>query len=148
MNRDEWNHVLDTESLTSNQRGAIMREFDRLGIRDRAERLRICASLLGLAELGSTSDLVMGQAGQLVDVLQRTADRAALRQAAAAPSSGGTQSAEHDGQDHNADARADRPASSGPITWPQIIARLVTAIRAAVRGDTDSSARGNSEPPT
>jgi len=84
MNLDEWHAVLATEPATSNQRGAIMREFGRLGFgeEDRAERLAACAALLGLDELDTTGDLTMGQAGQLVGTLMRFADRGELTAAA------------------------------------------------------------------
>lgn len=82
MTRDEWFVVLDSEPVTPNQRGAIMRECDRLGIVGRAERLAALAALAGLDALGSTADLTMGQAGQIVNALQRTRDRAELPDAA------------------------------------------------------------------
>jgi hypothetical protein len=81
VTRDELNEMLATRPATPNQRGAVLREFGRLGFHDehdRAERLAICAALLGLEELGSTRDLVMGQAGQLVNILQRVRDRGEL----------------------------------------------------------------------
>ncbi len=52
MTRDEWNQVLATKQATPRQRGAVMREFGRLGVVDRAERLAISAELLGLGEIG------------------------------------------------------------------------------------------------
>jgi hypothetical protein len=80
MTRDEWNLVLATEPATRHQRGAIMREFERLGFgeADRAERLAICARIAGLETLGSISDLTMGQAGQLVHALMDCTSRADL----------------------------------------------------------------------
>jgi hypothetical protein len=84
MNRDEWNQVLDTAPATPNQRGAIMREFARLGITDRAERLAITAGLLGIVDLASTHDLTMGQAGRLVGMLPGIDDRNELTDAVAA----------------------------------------------------------------
>jgi len=90
MNKDEWHAVLATEPATSNQRGAIMREFGRLGFGegDRTERLAACAALLGLDELDTTGDLTMGQAGQLVGTLMRFADRGELTAAAYPPGGG------------------------------------------------------------
>ena len=84
MRLDEWHHVLATEPATPNQRGVIMREFERLGFgeADRAERLAICAALAGLENLGSTADLRMGEAGQVYRVLLGVADRDELRAAA------------------------------------------------------------------
>ncbi len=77
MRLDEWRAVLATEPATPNQRGVIMAEFERLGygLADRAERLAVCAVLLGLDELGSTAHLSMGQAGQLYSQLRGIADR-------------------------------------------------------------------------
>ncbi len=84
MTRDEYLAVLESEPATPNQRGAIVRACDRLGLTDRAERLAMCAALLGLDALGSTGELTMGQADQLVNVLQRTRDRAELPDTTAA----------------------------------------------------------------
>jgi hypothetical protein len=78
MTRDEYDQVLATEPATPNQIGAVHREFGRLGVDDRAERLAISAELLGLDEVGSTTDLVMGQAGRLVGILQQVDNRADL----------------------------------------------------------------------
>lgn len=80
MNRDEWNAILASESATPRQRGALMREFARLGYRDcdRAERLAAAANLLGIAHLDSIHELVMGQAGYLLHVLPEFRDRGAL----------------------------------------------------------------------
>jgi hypothetical protein len=78
VTRDEYLALLETEPASPNQRGAIMRECDRFGLTDRAERLTACAVLLGLDDLGSTAELTMGQAGQLVNALEHTARRADL----------------------------------------------------------------------
>lgn len=61
-----------TEPATPTQVGAVIGEFDRLGIYQRDERLALSAALLGLAELASTNDLTMGQAGKLVGILRAT----------------------------------------------------------------------------
>lgn len=82
MNREEWNHVLESEPATPNQVGAIHGEFRRLGIGDRDKRLAITAELLGLGELDSTTDLVMGEAGRLIGILRQTRDRSELPLAA------------------------------------------------------------------
>jgi hypothetical protein len=82
VNLAEWHQVLATEPATPNQIGAIHREFARLGVTDRAERLAICAALLGVDDLGSTTHLVMGQAGQLYAELLGLADRDELLAAA------------------------------------------------------------------
>jgi hypothetical protein len=84
MTRDEYLEVLATEPATGAQVGAIIGEFGRLGITDRAERLAITAALLGLEHVGSTTDLVMGDAGRLVAMLRRTHDRAELPDVTAA----------------------------------------------------------------
>jgi hypothetical protein len=80
MTRDEWNAVLATEAATPAQRGAIMGEFGRLGFgaHDRDQRLATAAAILGLDTLGSIRDLVMGDAGRLLHILQRTRDRSEL----------------------------------------------------------------------
>ena len=80
MNRDDWHAILASEPATPRQRGALMREFGRLGYRDcdRAERLAAAANLLGIANLDSVHDLLMGQAGYLLHVLPEFPDRAAL----------------------------------------------------------------------
>lgn len=80
MSRAEYLAVLDSEPATPNQRGAIMREFSRLGLgtQDRAARLAACAALLGLDELDTTGGLTMGQAGRLVGKLRRLTGRSEL----------------------------------------------------------------------
>lgn len=87
MKLDQWHAVLSTEPATPNQRGAIMAQFERLGFRstyDRADRLTASAALLDLSELRSTRDLVMGEAGKLLCILQGFRDRAELDAAIAA----------------------------------------------------------------
>lgn len=64
--------TLDMEPLTSNQLGAIHREFYRLGFHvsiDRDERLRLTASLAKVPALTSTKNLVMGEAGRVIRAL-------------------------------------------------------------------------------
>lgn len=78
MNRDEYLEMLATEPATPTQVGAIHGEFARLGVSARAERLAISAALLGLDDLGSTRDLVMGDAGRLVGMLRQTSARSEL----------------------------------------------------------------------
>jgi hypothetical protein len=76
MTRDEWNARLAVEPVTPNQRGAIMHECERLGlVSDRAERLALLGTLAGAAALGSTADLTMGQAGQVIGTLRDARDR-------------------------------------------------------------------------
>jgi hypothetical protein len=71
---------METEPLTDLQFGAIQREFTRLGYAraERDERLAVSAGLLGLDGLGSTRDLVKGQAGVLLRILLGTGSRAEL----------------------------------------------------------------------
>lgn len=78
MTREEWLAVLDSEPVTPNQRGAIMRECSRLGITGRAERLAILAAMLGFDALESTADLTQGQGGYLVRALSEAGERADL----------------------------------------------------------------------
>jgi hypothetical protein len=87
---EDWHEVLASEPTTSNQRGAIMREFGRLGFGedDRAARLAASAALLELDELDTTSDLTMGQAGQLIRVLRQYAHRGELPEASSAVTAG------------------------------------------------------------
>jgi len=72
--------MLETTLATRTQVGAIHGEFRRLGVRQRDERLVISATLLDLDDLGSTSELTMGEAGKLVRILRATRDRAELEQ--------------------------------------------------------------------
>lgn len=76
-----WHAILATRPATPNQVGAIIGEWRRLGLGhpdDRAERLQLTARLLGLPEVGSTTDLVMGDAGRLIGMLRGCGDRASL----------------------------------------------------------------------
>jgi hypothetical protein len=114
VNRDEWNAVLATESATANQLGAIMGEFARLGISDRAERLAVCAALLDLDELDTSADLTMGDAGRLLNVLQHTADRAELPDVTAL---------DGDGSDDERTGAGTR-AGSKPVTIADLIGQL------------------------
>jgi hypothetical protein len=73
------------EPATLPQRGTLVGEFARLGVPrtqcGRTRRLADSAALLGLAELGSTSELSIGEAGWLIRTLrgcQRPADLRAL----------------------------------------------------------------------
>lgn len=122
MNRDERNHVLDSEAATPNQRGAIMRECDRLGLVDRAERLAILAGLLGVDALDSSGNLTQGDAGRLVRILRNTRERAELPEITAA--AGG----DDDGQDHD-------DAEDGEfISVAEAIRRIVLMFAIAVYG--------------
>jgi len=87
MTLEEWRHIQAVEPATRDQLGAIMRECDRLGFGayDRAERLAICARIIGLETLRSTKDLRLGEAGQLVHALMDCRSRAGLPVAAAPP---------------------------------------------------------------
>jgi hypothetical protein len=77
----DWHAILATEPATPNQVGTVIGEWQRLGLGhpdDRAERLKLTARLLGLAKIGSTTDLVMGDAGRLIGMLRDCEDRASL----------------------------------------------------------------------
>jgi hypothetical protein len=119
VNRAEYLAMLENEPATPNQRGAIMRECDRLGLADRAERLATCAALLDLDALGSTAELTMGQGGKLVNALQSTRDRADLPDmtTAAGPGDGGQ------GEDGPGDG----------ISAAEAITRIIVMIATAVR---------------
>jgi hypothetical protein len=132
MTRDEYLAVLATEPATTAQVGAIIGEFERLGVVDRAERLAISAELLGLEELGSTTDLVMGDAGRLYRLLLDVRDRAELPGVNVAAVDG--QADEHDAEDLADDGQAD----DDRITWREAIARIVTMIYAAKWGKETS----------
>jgi hypothetical protein len=95
MTRDEWKAVLAAEPATPAQRGAIMREFGRLGFgeADRGERLAISAAIVGLDTLGSVRDLTMGEAGRLVRALLAASDRGELP-APESPAAAGSSDAE------------------------------------------------------
>lgn len=78
MKREDWHAVLASEPATFLQVRACVLECERLGLVDRAGRLAACAALLGLAELGSTCDLCMGDAGRLLRLLRGCRDRGEL----------------------------------------------------------------------
>jgi hypothetical protein len=80
VRRDEWLELAATEPATSDQVGAIHREFARLGYREaeRAGRLAASAALLCLDGLDSSADLTLGEAGKLVRLLQGFTSRAEL----------------------------------------------------------------------
>lgn len=126
MTRDEYLYVLATEPATTTQVGAVIAEFDRLGVTDRTERLAITAALLDLEDLGSTTDLVMGDAGRLVAMLRHTRDRAELPDVTPAADDE-DQADEHDNDKHG-DSGNER------ITWPEAILRILIMIYAASQG--------------
>lgn len=70
---------LDTDPLTPNQLGAIRGGFTRLGFDPlgRPERLRLTAALARSGPVESTRELLMGEAGRVVNALGRcqTADQ-------------------------------------------------------------------------
>lgn len=80
VNRQQYLEILATERATANQLGAIHEQCARLGFGDddRAERLAVCAELLGLDALASTGDLTQGQAGRLYRALLAFGTRAEL----------------------------------------------------------------------
>ena len=63
---------------TARQAGALAGRFAGLGVTDRAERLAVCAALLGLDGLATSRDLTVGQAGRLLHALGDCQDRAEL----------------------------------------------------------------------
>jgi hypothetical protein len=139
MTRDELNEMLATEPATRNQVGAIHREFERLGFRekDRAERLSVSAAMLELGSLGSTRDLTMGQAGCLVCLLLVTGDRSEL------PAPGRPAAVEAD------DAGCDRDCSTLAAVIRAMVVAYMCAVApggaGAVSGKTgDSAERGRS----
>lgn len=138
MRLDEWHHVLATEPATPNQRGVIMREFERLGFgeADRAERLAICAALAGLEQLGSTTDLRMGEAGQVYRILLGVADRDELRAAAGVIDEG--QADEDDEAELEDDGQVDEQPA-GP-TLAGAIKHLVILAYLSWRGTRDREA--------
>jgi hypothetical protein len=119
MTRDEYLAMLESDPVTPGQRGAIMRECDRLGLTDRAERLSVLAELLDLDALGSTGELTMGQAGKLVNARQNTRDRGDLPDVTTAAGPG------DDGQDE------DGPGDG--ISAAEAITRIMVMIAMAVR---------------
>jgi hypothetical protein len=140
MTRDELNEMLATEPATRNQVGAIRREFERLGFRekDRAERLAVSAAMLELGSLGSTRDLTMGQAGCLVCLLLVTGDRSELP-APGRPAAAGTD-----------DAGCNRDCSTMAAMIRAMVVAYLRAVApggaGAVSGKTgDSAERGRSQ---
>jgi hypothetical protein len=126
MTRDEWNAYAESVPLTRDQRGAIMREAERLRLADpadRAERLAIFAELLGVDELGSTADLTLGQAGRLVAMLRDVGDRSELPDVT-------TRADGEDQADEGAEIVDDNPAAER-LTWPEAIIRIIAVIYAA-----------------
>lgn len=127
MTREEWLAVLDSEPATPNQRGAIMRECNRLELVDRDERLAVLAAMLGLDGLASTGDLTMGQAGQLVNALQRTRDRAELPEA------------DDGGDEHQADSPGhvgcrDGEPGAAPVSIAEALRRIALILCSASYG--------------
>ena len=125
MNREEYLEMLATEPATPNQRGAIMGEFARLGVADRGERLAACAALLGLGELGSTADLLMGEAGRLVNLLQRLRDRAELLAVVSAAVDDAPQAGERS---------AAAPAAARATWWEEMVSGVASAIQIVLGG--------------
>jgi predicted MarR family transcription regulator len=110
---------LDTEAATRRQVGAVAGAFQRLGVRDRAQRLRLSAELLDLDDdLGSTYDLTKGQAGKLLAIVRGAPDLASLRETAAAAAA--------------ARQRANRRNGQGGLLG--LVARAIDALTTAPKG--------------
>lgn len=78
MSLEDWHAELEIRPLTGSQLGRLHYEARRLGLDNRAERLAVAASLLGVDGLGSFTELRQGQAGWLVHFLDGIASRAEL----------------------------------------------------------------------
>jgi hypothetical protein len=126
VNRDDYLAMLATEPATGTQVGAVIGEFERLGVVDRGERLAITAELLGLEHVSSTTDLVMGDAGRLVAMLRRTRDRAELPDISAPAD-------DEDQADEPAEIDDDDPGAER-IRWPEAISRIIAMLYAAIWG--------------
>lgn len=132
MTRDEYLHMLATEPATVTQVGAIHSEFARLGVHDRTERLAISAALLDLEELGSTTDLVMGDAGRLVRMLLDIRHRAELPDVTAA--------ADDEDQADEGDEDQAGQVETERVTWPEAITRILVMIYTEWKSGADKSA--------
>ena len=75
----QYRERLATMPLTRNQLGAIHGEWNRLGLFDRPERLRLSAAIAQAEPIGSTKDLTMGEAGRLVCQLRQCGTLARAR---------------------------------------------------------------------
>ena len=114
-----WHRRILIEPATRAQVGALAGELERHhGLRDRAERLAVCATFLGLDYLESSGDLTMGQAGVLLNIARRARDRAEL-------------------DEFIAQAVADREKArvSDGVTRVEIFGRAASAIVAALNAD-------------
>ena len=138
MELADWKRKVAAEPLTRDQRGAIMGEFERLGIRDRGERLAICAELLDLDELGSTRDLVMGDAGRLVAMLRQARHRRELPDVLTALDDDGQ---DDEPDDDQYDDGLDGPQLDAGLSASDMFVRLLlmVAYRAAARSAQDAA---------
>lgn len=128
MKLDGRRHVQATTPATPNQVGAIRRECERLGFTEaeRAGRLAICAALAGLEQLGSTADLTMGQAGQLLRALLDLGDRDELRAAAGIADEHLGDEADEDQADEDEDRAEADEQPAGP-TLAEAVKQLIIA---------------------
>lgn len=143
MTRDEWIAYIQSKPLTGYQRGAIMRQCDRLGLADRTERLAVLAALVGLDALGSTADLTQGQGGYLVSLLQRTRDRNELPAVSvvATAADGGDQ-LEHVNDDDGLDLGDMENDDAEPVSVLDAIERFLLMFAIAVYGRDRGSHEG------
>lgn len=123
VNWAEWCAYAESAPATPAQVGAIRGEWRRLWPEcGRETRLSTCAALLGCGELGSTTDLVLGDAGRLLAMLRGFASRAEL---AAAASS--------DGEDQAGEPAREELASDG-VSVGDALVRVMPAAFAAWQG--------------
>lgn len=108
MSQAAWREYLESVPLTDNQRSRIVCHLDRLGVHDRAERLRITATLAGVGSLDSTKHLTQGQAGRVVRLLGDYRNRADLDELIP-------------------EREPDAPRSA--VTWADVSAAFVQAIK-------------------
>lgn len=124
MTWPEWCAYAESTPATPDQVGTVAGHMERLGYTDRAERLAVTARLLGLAELGSTRDLTLGQAGRLCRLLPGVRDRAELDTAVA----------NEDQADEDQADTADRAGEPAGMTLAEAIRQAILAWL-AIRGD-------------
>lgn len=130
----EWREVQKTTPATQNQRGALHHEFTRLGYQDnrwdRPARLGAAAVLLGLDQLDSLRDLVMGQAGQLLRALQELDSRAELDAAIVPAAPAGRDRPDAPGDDASGRPRAASRPAARPDPLPLAVRQNMASLLA------------------